>query len=223
MHNATTAHAAHHPMLQHHFDTLEQQQECSTFGMWIFLVTEVLFFGGLFFAYMLYRMWYPDAYVAASHHLNIPLGAANTAVLIGSSLTMAMAVRSAQLGDRSAQVIFIALTMILGAVFLGVKVVEYADKFTHHLIPGPFFQFDQAPFARQAQIYFSLYFAMTGMHALHMIIGEGVLLWLLIKAMKGTFTESYNTPVEVVGLYWHFVDIVWIFLFPLLYLIGGLH
>lgn len=205
-------------MLQHHFDSLEQQWESSTLGMWLFLVTEVLFFGGMFFAYTLYRMWYPDAWVAASHHLNIPLGGANTIVLIGSSLTMAMAVRAAQLGERRQQMLFIALTMILGFVFLGVKVVEYSDKFEHHLIPGPGFQFE-GPFARQAQIYFSLYFAMTGMHALHMIIGAGLLTWLFIKAKQGTFTRQYNTPVELVGLYWHFVDIVWIFLFPLLYLI----
>jgi cytochrome c oxidase subunit 3 len=206
-------------MLQHHFDTLEQQQSSSTLGMWIFLVTEVMFFGGMFFAYTLYRMWYPDAWLAASSHLDIPLGAANTVVLLTSSLTMALAVRAAQSGQRNQQVVYILLTMILGFAFLGVKVVEYADKFEHHLVPGPGFLFD-GPYARQAQIYFSVYFAMTGMHALHMIIGAGLLTWLLINAWKGVFTQEYNTPVELVGLYWHFVDIIWIFLFPLLYLVG---
>ena len=210
----------HHPALQHHFDTLEQQQDASTLGMWIFLATEVMFFGGLFMAYTLYRTWYPDAWLAASHHLDVALGALNTAVLIGSSLTMALAVRQAQLGRRGGQVLFLALTMALGAVFLGVKAVEYSDKFAHALVPGPGFRFEDASVARQAQIFFSLYFAMTGMHAVHMIIGEGIMLYLLVRAWKGHFTAQYYTPVEIGGLYWHFVDIVWIFLFPLLYLVG---
>ena len=210
----------HHPMLQHHFDSLEQQQEASTFGMWLFLVTEVLFFGGMFFAYAdlphrgTRRRGRPPA-----HHLDVPLGAFNTAVLIASSLTMAMAVRAAQLGERKSLMIFLVLTLVLGFVFLGVKGIEYADKFEHHLVPGPHFLFD-GPYARPAQIYFSVYFAMTGMHALHMIIGAGLLTWLLVKAYLGRFTRQYNTPVELVGLYWHFVDIIWIFLFPLLYLVG---
>ena len=213
------ASAPHHPALQHHFDTLEQQKSSATFGMWVFLVTEVMFFGGMFLAYVLYRTWYPDAWVAASHHLDVTLGAFNTAVLIASSLTMALAVHAAQLGKKNGQVIFLILTMALGALFLGVKVVEYSDKFTHNLVPGPSFEFD-APYTRAAQIFFSVYFAMTGMHALHMIIGEGIMLYLLVRAMKGHFTAQYYTPVEIGGLYWHFVDIVWIFLFPLLYLVG---
>jgi cytochrome c oxidase subunit III len=217
LHNAA-AHP-HHPMLQHHFDSLEQQQESSALGMWIFLATEVLFFGGMFAAYTLYRWWYPEGWSEASHHLNLLMGGANTIVLIGSSLTMAMSVRAAQLGDRSAQILFLVLTLLLGGVFLGVKVFEYADKFEHHLVPGPNFRFE-GPNAGPAQIYYSLYFAMTGMHALHMIVGAGLLTWLIVMAYKGTFTPEYNTPVELIGLYWHFVDIVWIFLFPLLYLVG---
>jgi cytochrome c oxidase subunit III len=209
----------HHPALQHHFDTAEQQQEASVFAMWIFLVTEVLFFGGLFLAYSIYRTWYPDGWMAASHHLDVPLGAFNTAVLIGSSLTMAMAVHTAQVGTPKQQVRYLLLTILLGSVFLGIKVIEYADKFEHHLVPGWGFQFE-APYARAAEIFFSVYFAMTGLHALHMIIGIGLLLWLVLRARRGHFTRAYNTPVEVVGLYWHFVDIVWIFLFPLLYLVG---
>jgi cytochrome c oxidase subunit 3 len=212
--------AAHHPMLQHHFDSLEQQQDASTFGMWLFLSTEVLFFGGMFMAYALYRTWYPDAWSAASHHLNLLQGAFNTVVLIGSSLTMALAVRAAQTGNRSGQILFLSLTLVLGLVFLGVKAVEYADKFDHHLVPGPNFLFDDARYARGAEIFFSVYFAMTGMHALHMVIGAGLLTWLLIGAVQGRFTAEWNTPVENIGLYWHFVDIVWIFLFPLLYLVG---
>jgi len=212
--------ASAHAPLQHHFDTLQQQKDASTLGMWIFLVTEVMFFGGMFAAYALYRYWYPDAWMAASHHLDVPLGAFNTAVLIGSSLTMALAVRAAQLGNRNAQAIFLLLTIALGCVFLGVKAVEYADKFEHHLVPGPNFLFEDPRYARGAQIFFSVYFAMTGMHALHMVIGVGLLTWLTIGALRGRFTRQWSTPVELVGLYWHFVDIVWIFLFPLLYLVG---
>jgi len=217
---ASDASHAHHPALQHHFESLEQQKDSSVFGMWVFLVTEVLFFGGMFMAYVLYRTWYPDAWLAASHHLDVTMGAVNTAVLIGSSLTMAMAVRAAQLGQRGGQVVFLLATLALGFVFLGIKAVEYSDKFAHHLVPGPGFRFEDASVARQAQIFFSVYFAMTGMHALHMVIGAGLLTWILIGALRGRFTPEYHTPVELVGLYWHFVDIIWIFLFPLLYLVG---
>src|SRR5688572_3703278 len=171
VHAALAAHGhEHHPRLQHHFDSLEQQLYASTFGMWVFLVTEVLFFGGLFMAYILYRIWYPEMFVAASHHLNVPLGTFNTAVLIGSSLTMALAVNSAQRGlSGKTQVFWLAATMFLGAVFLGVKVIEYTDKWNHHLIPGANFVFDKPEFQQTAQIYFSLYFALTGLHATHMI------------------------------------------------------
>jgi cytochrome c oxidase subunit III len=210
----------HHPALQHHFDTLEQQQHAATLGMWVFLMTEVLFFGGLFMAYTLYRTWYPDMFVAASKHLNITYGALNTIVLIGSSVTMAMAVRSSQLGERMKLVVYLILTMILGSVFLGVKYIEYADKFHHHLVPGPNFEF-AAPYTQNAQLYFSLYFAMTGLHALHMIVGLGIMTVMVIWSWQGKFSAEYYTPIEISGLYWHFVDIVWIFLFPLLYLIGA--
>ncbi len=220
---AATGHE-HHPRLQHHFDSLEQQLYASTFGMWAFLVTEVLFFGGLFMAYILYRVWYPEMFVAASHHLNVPLGAVNTAVLIGSSLTMAYGVNAAQRGAKpTEQVMWLVATMILGSVFLGIKVVEYADKFEHHLIPGASFLFDKPEFQQTAQIYFSLYFALTGLHATHMIVGIAIMAVITWMAWKGRFTAEWYTPVEVMGLYWHFVDLVWIFLFPLLYLIGGAH
>jgi cytochrome c oxidase subunit 3 len=214
------AHGAlsHH---QHQFESVEQQHETSTLGMWAFLVTEVLFFGGLFAAYTVYRMTYPEAFSEASHHLNYKLGAFNTAVLIGSSMTMALAVRAAQLGNRRNQVMFLLATIALGSVFLGVKVVEYHDKFVHHLVPGPHFHFE-GPHGREAQIFYSLYFAMTGMHAVHMIIGIVMLGILTVMAARGRFSPEYHTPVELGGLYWHFVDIVWIYLFPLLYLIRGL-
>jgi cytochrome c oxidase subunit 3 len=214
--------AAHHhtvPGLAHHFDNLEQQTEATTLGMWVFLVTEVLFFGGLFLVYTVYRNWYPDAFVAASHELDVMLGTINTAVLITSSLTMALAVHAAQLGRRNTLMLFLVATMILGGIFLGIKSVEYYHKFVEHHVPGPAFQFEKEYF-RHAQIFFSLYFVMTGLHALHMIIGFGIMLWMLIWAWNGTITKDYFSPIEISGLYWHFVDIVWIFLFPLLYLIG---
>ena len=210
----------HHPKLQHHFDDMAQQIEASTLGMWVFLVTEIMFFGGLFTAYLVYRHANPEGFAEASHHLNVLWGTVNTLVLIISSLTMALAVRSAQISaPPKTQVAWLGATMVLGATFLGVKAIEYTDKFTHHLVPGPNFHWEgKHPAA--AEIFYSLYFCMTGLHALHMIIGLGIMTWLAIMASRKTFNADYYTPVEVAGLYWHFVDIVWIFLFPLLYLIG---
>jgi cytochrome c oxidase subunit 3 len=211
---------AHHPKLQHHFDDMEQQAEASTLGMWVFLVTEIMFFGGLFLAYTVYRSREPMGFQEASAHLDVRLGAFNTAVLIFSSLTMAFAVRSAQTGEKPrTQIMWIVTTMILGVVFLGVKVIEYSEKFRDHIVPGPYFTW-HGQYPAAAEIFYSLYFCMTGLHALHMIIGLGIMTWLALMARKGTFNSTYYTPVEVSGLYWHFVDIVWIFLFPLLYLIG---
>ena len=217
----TTAHGAdehaHNPNLQHHFYSMEQQLEASTLGMWVFLVTEVMFFGGMFMAYLLYRTLYPDAWMAGSNHLNVPLGALNTAVLICSSLTMVLAVRGAQIGSRSAQLVNLVLTILLGSVFLVVKYFEYKDKFVHHLVPGPHFD---PSLPTEQQLFFSLYFMLTGVHAAHMVVGIVLMTVILIMAWRGKFSPSYYTPVEVSGLYWHFVDIVWIFLFPLLYLLG---
>jgi cytochrome c oxidase subunit III len=213
-------HHRHPPALAHHFDDLAQQHEASTLGMWVFLVTEVLFFGGLFLVYSIYRSWYTDAFAAASHELDITLGAINTAVLITSSLTMALAVHAAQVGQRRLLMLFLVATMVLGGVFIGIKGVEYYHKYVEHHIPGPSFHFEPREHFRHAQIFFSLYFVMTGLHALHMIIGFGILLFMLWWAWNGTVTAEYFSPIEISGLYWHFVDIVWIFLFPLLYLIG---
>jgi cytochrome c oxidase subunit 3 len=209
----------HHPALAHHFDNLEQQAEAASLGMWVFLLTEILFFGGAFLVYTVYRHMYHDAFVVASHSLDVTLGTINTAVLIGSSLTMALAVHAAQTGSKRLIQIFLVLTMVLGCIFLGIKSIEYAHKFHEHHVPGPYFEFD-AKYVREAQIFFSLYFVMTGLHALHMIIGIGVMLVMLWRASRGEFSPEYYVPIEVTGLYWHFVDIVWIFLFPLLYLIG---
>ena len=229
---ATTHEHTAHPSLQHHFANMEQQREAGTLGMWIFLVTEIMFFGGMFLAYTLYRTLYPEAFASASNHLDITLGAVNTGVLILSSFTMAMAVYFTQTGKSRPQVLCLILTLILGLTFLGIKAVEYHQKYTDRLIPGkliPGAEFTTDPHAvhllegatlKQVEMFYYIYFAMTGMHALHMIIGAGLLLYLIIFSLKGRFDPEYHSPVEVIGLYWHFVDIVWIFLFPLLYLLG---
>ena len=211
-------HQAHHPALQHHFETLEQQKEASTLGMWIFIVQEVMFFGGLLMAYFLYRVWYPEAWTEGSRELDIILGGINTIVLIGSSLTMALAVRSAQVGSKKGTINWLLLTMGLGLVFLVIKFFEYKHKFELHHVPGYDFVYP-GPHGRQIEIFFSLYFSLTGLHALHMIIGFGLLSVITWMAYKRRFSPEWYTPVEMSGLYWHFVDIVWIFLFPLLYLV----
>ncbi len=213
------------PARAHHFDDMEQQQESSTFGMWLFLVTEIMFFGGLFAAYAIYRGFDLPAFEAGSRILEVKFGATNTAVLIGSSLTMALAVHSAQTGKRKALMFFLVITMILGTVFLGIKFTEYLHKWNEFLVPGLRFAPTEGIPAGvslpHVEMFFCFYFFMTMLHALHMIIGLGILTTLLIMAARGKFSSNYFAPVEVSGLYWHFVDIVWIFLFPLLYLIGG--
>ncbi len=217
------AHDAHaRPGLAHHFDSYEQQKESATLGMWTFLVTEILFFGGLFAAYSLYRSLYPEAFRAASHTLDIRLGAFNTAVLIGSSLTMALAVRGGQTGNRKVVFGMLLATLVLGSTFLGVKAIEYAEKFHHHHVPGPSFHFEGND-PVHAQLFFSLYFMMTGLHALHMVVGAVILVFMLKPAWQGAWTPVNYNFLEGFGLYWHFVDLVWIFLFPLLYLIGRHH
>jgi cytochrome c oxidase subunit III len=239
-HTHETAIAAEHehvalPQHRHHFETEEQQREAGTFGMWLFLLTEIMFFGGLFFSYLLYRNWYYDAFVVASNQLSIPLGAANTAVLIGSGFFMALGVWAAEVRKKGLLVLFLIITTLLGLVFLGVKYDEYHEKWEKHHIPGAHFDVSEfvnphayglkekplAPdMAQKTQVFFSLYFAMTGMHALHMIIGICLLGWLIYRANRGDFSSGYVAPIENFGLYWHFVDIVWLFLFPLLYLIN---
>jgi len=287
----------HPPGLQHQFEDMKQQEESVSIGMWMFLVQEIMFFGGMFTVYLVFRSRYPMAFAAGSNHLDVVMGFINTLVLIVSSLTMALAVYYAQKGNRNMQVVMIVLTMIFGATFLGVKAVEYTDKYNHGLIPFsnwnkrtpidgekktehssivlPFetraeaagganeehvysnptgkFQWnygedlvvqardapnggyltaaekigyfsngeiDKDKFRDKVQIFYWIYFVMTGLHALHMIIGLGLMAWLLWKAWLGTYSAEYFSPVEMSGLYWHFVDIVWIFLFPLLYLLG---
>ncbi|MBB5331618.1 cytochrome c oxidase subunit 3 [Tunturiibacter gelidoferens] len=243
-HSHETAVAAEHehvvlPQHRHHFETKEQQREAATFGMWLFLLTEIMFFGGLFFAYLLYRNWYHDAFVVSSNQLSIPLGAANTAILISSGFFMALGVWAAEVQKKSLLVLFLVLTTVFGVAFLGIKGVEYHEKWEKHHIPGSHFDVSEfinppinpktgkptetplAPdMAQKTQVFFFLYFAMTGMHAFHMILGIGLLFWLTWRANRGEFSAGYVAPIENFGLYWHFVDIVWLFLFPLLYLIN---
>ncbi|HTS00189.1 MAG TPA: cytochrome c oxidase subunit 3 family protein [Bacteroidota bacterium] len=205
-------------LVAHQFETAAQQRSAATLGMWVFLATEVLFFGGMLMAYTVYRVMDAGAFALASHAQNILLGGINTAVLLTSSLTMALAVQASAAGRRRRSVLMLLLTMALGAAFLAIKAVEYGQKFAEHLVPGVDFRF-AGPGAGAAQIYFILYFLLTGFHALHLTIGIGVLAVLTARAARGRYTQAYHTPVEVTGLYWHFVDIVWIFLYPLIYLI----
>jgi cytochrome c oxidase subunit III len=225
----TASHAAvPNPALQHQFAEPQQQRDAASLGMWIFLGTEVMFFGGLFCAYLIYRSWYFGDFAAASTSIDAALGGTNTAVLICSSLTVVLAIWAAQTSRRGLMLGMLVLTMLFGVAFLGIKGVEYHDKFVEHHVPGASFSFEHVPVPghpdqyanpHHAEIFFALYFIMTGLHALHMIVGLGVFSWLLWMAWQRRFTPEYHTPLEIGGLYWHFVDIVWIYLFPLLYLI----
>ncbi len=239
---STTTHAA--MPVAHHFDDAEQQYVAAELGMWLFLATEVLFFGGALCGYSYYRYTYQQEFIAGSHHLDVVLGTINTAVLLTSSLTMVLSVHAAQSGRRGALIANLLFTLLLGAAFLGVKGYEYRHKFEERLVPGANFSFENVLHganastsvhqqndtkrktdpgaslnARHAELFFSFYFAMTGLHALHMIIGIGVITVLIIAAFRGAFDGGHFTPIEMTGLYWHFVDIVWVFLFPLLYLV----
>ena len=212
---------AHHPQLEHQFQTLDQQRESASLGMWLFLVQEVMFFGGLFLGYTIYRNMHTEAWSLGSQQLDITLGAVNTVVLIASSLTMALAVRSAQQGKKNGILVHLGLTTVFGLTFLGIKAVEYSHKFHDGLVPGAAFNPNPALNApSQLELFFSFYFVMTGTHALHMVIGVGIIAAVAWLATKGKFTPERHAAVENLGLYWHFVDIVWIFLFPLLYLLG---
>jgi len=216
------AHSAHPPGFAHQFETVEQQREAGTLGMWVFLVTEILFFGGMFTSYIIYRSLHLQSFIQGSHELIVRFGATNTAVLIFSSLTMALAIRSAQTGKSKGQIIFwLILTMILGATFIGIKLrFEWYRDYVEGLIPGVSW-LDGGTHTPGVKMFMCFYFFMTGLHALHMVVGLGILTVLVIMTARNKFSSQYYSPLEISGLYWHFVDIVWIFLFPLLYLIGG--
>lgn len=211
--------ASHGLALRHQFDDADQQKEASTFGMWLFLATEVLFFGGMFLLYTVYRSLYPAAFGQASNHLDLILGAISTAVLIVSSFLMACAVNSAAIGNRVSTVVFLVFTILFALAFFVIEMSEWHGLYEEGLMPGFNFRYTgQDP--RRVQLFFCLYFAMTGLHATHVLVGVGLLSVTAVRAFAGIFTPEYYTPVEVAGLYWHFVDIVWIFLFPLYYLVA---
>ncbi len=227
----------HSPHLQHHFDTPEQQFDAGKLGIWLFLATEILLFGGLFCAYAIYRANHPEIFLYAHQFLDKVLGGTNTVILLCSSLTMAWAVRASQLGQRKLLITLLSLTLLGGFGFMGIKYVEYKAKWEHGLLPGTHFApHEEAPAVTaapaapaapaehgkrpsNAQIFFGIYFLMTGLHGLHVLAGMGAITWILIGSIKGKFGPEYFTPVDFVGLYWHLVDLIWIFLFPLLYLI----
>jgi cytochrome c oxidase subunit 3 len=209
--------------LREQFNTEEQQKDASTLGMWVFLITEIMFFGGMFLAYAIYRTTFPVIFGLASSSLNLPIGATNTCVLLLSSFTMVMAVRAAQLGQKRMIIFFLIITMLFGFAFLGIKAYEWTEKFEEHHVPAQAsFHLDGVTGPDQqghAKLFFSLYFAMTGLHALHMVVGVCILSFIILQTARGTYSAKYYTPVDIAGLYWHFVDVVWIFLFPLFYLI----
>ena len=211
--------ANHSLALRHQFDDVAQQKEASTFGMWLFLATEVLFFGGMFLCYTIYRRWYPVAFGMGSNHLSLMLGAVSTAVLICSSYFMACSVNSAANGKKKALVAYLAMTIVLAIAFLVIEMSEWHMLYTEGLMPGFNFTYHEMD-PRHVQLFFGLYFSMTGLHASHVTIGIIVLTVMAVRAYRGAFTPDYYTPIEMSGLYWHFVDLVWIFLFPLYYLIA---
>jgi cytochrome c oxidase subunit 3 len=224
-HGAAHGHEHHGPAyLAHHFNTPAQQFDAAKLGMWLFLAQELLFFSGLFVGYLVFRLWYPDAWSVGSHELDWKLGTVNTLVLLFSSLTAVLAVRSAQLGERKKTSMFILVTIACAFVFLIVKYFEYQHKFDAGLLPGNYF----APVAGHTHAttfppgsanFFSVYFMATGVHGLHVLIGIGVLFWIWRRNESGEFTKDFWTPVDLVALYWHLVDLIWIYLFPFLYLI----
>lgn len=207
--------------LREQYSTVEQQRDTATIGMWVFLITEIMLFGALFTAYMVYRMSSPQAFDIGSAHMESTLGAINTLVLLTSSFTMALAVWSAETGNQRMLSLYLILTMIIGAAFLVIKFTEYYLHYQDHTVPGVWFQF-QGPLARHVEMFFVFYFVMTCLHAIHMTIGLGVLSVLLFRNWVGSFSADYHTAVDLGGLYWHFIDIVWLFLYAIFY-IPGLH
>lgn len=207
--------------LREQFSTPEQQRETASIGMWVFLITEVMLFGGLFTAFTVYRLSHPMAFDAGSAHMEFLIGGINTGVLICSSFTMALAVHSAETGKENRVMLFLLATMVIGAIFLALKFTEYYLHFQDHKVPALWFEYS-GPQAPYVQMFFVFYFLMTGLHALHMTIGIGILSALLFRTLLGSFSAEYYTPLELGGLYWHFIDIVWVFLYAIFY-IPGLH
>ena len=208
--------------LRHHFEDMEQQRDASSMGMWVFLITEIMFFGGMFMAYLLYRYEYFTAWQEGSQLMDFWIGTVNTAVLICSSLTMVLAMLAIQRGRRRLTSVMLTVTICFAIAFLVLKGIEYHGHWVAHEFPGPAFHFSGID-PRHVEMFFVLYFVMTGFHALHVIVGIGLVSTVLYMNARGHFSADYHNPVENVGLYWHFVDLVWIYLYPLLYLIGHHH
>lgn len=225
--HADHEHGHHGPKwLAHHFDTPAQQFDAAKLGMWVFLAQELLFFSGLFVAYGVYRAWYPEMFVAASHQLDKIMGGTNTIVLLFSSFTAAMAVRSSQLGKQKATGNYLLITILCACIFLVIKYFEYTHKFHAGLLPGRFYHphvehlvAGAPPLPPNTGSFFSIYFMMTGVHGVHVVVGIGVLIWIWLRNNRGEFSKEFFTPVDIAALYWHLVDLVWIYLFPLLYLV----
>lgn len=223
--DTTETDSGHHPAhLQHHFVSSEQQFDSAKLGMWLFLITEVLLFSGMFVAYAVFRQWHPVAFAEASATLDVTLGTINTVVLLTSSLTVALSIHYIQRNKVTACVLNLIATLLLAGVFMVIKYFEYTAKFEHGAFPGGLFDPHGAHYEHLAQIpyapqFFSIYFVMTGIHGFHVLVGMLVFLWVAWRAWRGAYTDEYYTPVELTGLYWHLVDIIWIFLFPMLYLI----
>jgi len=205
--------------LAHHFSDVGQQADSAKLGMWVFLLTEILLFGGLFVAYAVYRSWNPDMFYNAHKFLDVTMGSINTVVLITSSVTMALAIRSMQLGNKKQTLALLWTTLLLAAVFLLIKYFEYSHKFHLGQLPGKYYTFTGVQ-GTNPHIFFSIYFIMTGLHGFHVMAGMGVITWMIIRTSRNEFSPEYYTPLEMTGLYWHLVDLIWIYLFPLLYLIG---
>ena len=205
----------------HHFVDAGQQHEAASLGMWVFLATEIMLFGGLFLGYTVYRMAYPEMFHEMSQHLNFILGTANTFILITSSLTMAMAVHSVREDHKKKLIIFLLLTIFLGTTFLGIKAVEYYEEYKHNLIPLPGWEFKEAPgLPGSGRLFMALYFTMTALHAFHLLIGIGLMLVMTGLSLRGNVSVRRPLPIEISGMYWHLVDVIWVFLYPLLYLVG---
>jgi len=204
----------------HHFNNAEQEFSSAKLGFWIFLCTELLMFGGLFVAFIYYRSLLPDTWVAASKTLSVPLGTLNTVVLIGSSFTMAMAIRSAMVNKQKQMMTYLVITLLAATAFMVIKLAfEWPPKFHHGTLPGIFYSYDGLEGLPKPHLFYSLYFVMTGLHGIHVLIGMGLIIALIVRARRGQFYSGFYTPLEITGLYWHFVDLVWIFLFPLFYLV----
>lgn len=213
----TAAPWKHH--VGHHFADAQQEFSSNKLGFWFFLGTEILLFGGMFVAYIVFRYAYPEMFMDAHHHLNRVMGATNTIVLIGSSFTMAMAVRAAQTNKQKQLIIYLVITLLCAFAFLVVKYFEYQEKFAHGMLPGPWYT-PHGTDPVNGNLFFGLYFMMTGLHGVHVLAGIVAITWVLVNATKNRFSSAWYTPVELTGLYWHLVDLIWIYLFPLFYLIG---